>query len=63
MILLPVFVLLRSFSLLFLRQFGPDYDAWANYTYTVGPIPWDEGSSGGTGFIPLPPGPGPSGGN
>ncbi len=25
-ILLPVFVLLRSFSLLFLRQFGPDYD-------------------------------------
>ncbi len=28
-ILLPVFVLLRSFSLLFLRQFGPDYDAWA----------------------------------
>jgi hypothetical protein len=29
-ILLPVFVLLRSFSLLFLRQFGPDYDAWAS---------------------------------
>jgi hypothetical protein len=28
-ILLPVFVLLRSFSLLFLRQFGPDYDVWA----------------------------------
>lgn len=28
-ILLPVFVLLRSFSLLFLRQFGPEYDAWA----------------------------------
>lgn len=27
-ILLPVFVLLRSFSLLFLRQFGPDYDVW-----------------------------------
>jgi len=31
-ILLPVFVLLRSFSLLFLRQFGPDYDVWASFT-------------------------------
>jgi len=31
-ILLPVFVLLRSFSLLFLRQFGPEYDVWANFT-------------------------------
>jgi hypothetical protein len=30
-ILLPVFVLLRSFSLLFLRQFGPDYDVWASF--------------------------------
>ncbi|PYL08036.1 MAG: hypothetical protein DME33_08595 [Verrucomicrobia bacterium] len=30
-ILLPVFVLLRSFSLLFLRQFGPEYDVWANF--------------------------------
>jgi hypothetical protein len=29
-ILLPVYVLLRSFSLLFLRQFGPDYDVWAS---------------------------------
>jgi hypothetical protein len=29
-ILLPVFVLFRSFSLLFLRQFGPDYDVWAS---------------------------------
>ena len=28
-ILLPVFILLRAFSLLFLRQFGPDYDVWA----------------------------------
>jgi hypothetical protein len=28
-ILLPVFVLLCLFSLLFLRQFGPDYDVWA----------------------------------
>jgi hypothetical protein len=30
-ILLPVFVLLRSFSLLFLRQFGPDNDVWAGF--------------------------------
>ena len=30
-ILLPVFVLLRAFSLLFLRQFGPDYDVWASF--------------------------------
>jgi hypothetical protein len=30
-ILLPLFVLLRSFSLLFIRQFGPDYDAWASF--------------------------------
>jgi len=28
-ILLPLFVLLRSFLLCFLRQFGPDYDVWA----------------------------------
>jgi hypothetical protein len=31
-ILLPIFVLLRTFSLLFLRQFGPDYDVWASFT-------------------------------
>lgn len=30
-ILLPVFVLFRSFSLVFLRQFGPDYDVWASF--------------------------------
>jgi len=30
-ILLPVFVLLRSFSLLFLRQFGPEYDVWSGF--------------------------------
>ena len=28
-ILLPVFVLFRAYGLLFLRQFGPDYDVWA----------------------------------
>jgi len=27
-ILLPIFVCLRGFGLLFLRQFGPDYDVW-----------------------------------
>jgi len=30
-ILLPLFVLLRSFSLLFIPQFGPDYDVWASF--------------------------------
>jgi hypothetical protein len=30
-ILLPIFVLLRSFSLLFLRQFGTEYDVWAEF--------------------------------
>jgi len=30
-ILLPVFVTLHSFSLLFLRQFGPEYDVWASF--------------------------------
>jgi hypothetical protein len=29
-ILLPLFTVLRSFSLVFLRQFGPDYDVWAS---------------------------------
>lgn len=28
-ILLPIFVFMQSFSLLFIRQFGPDYDVWA----------------------------------
>jgi hypothetical protein len=28
-IFLPVYVFLQSFSLLFIRQFGPDYDVWA----------------------------------
>lgn len=28
-ILLPLFVCLRAFGLVFLRQFGPDYDVWA----------------------------------
>jgi len=31
-ILLPIYVLLQSFTLLFVRQFGPDYDAWGNIT-------------------------------
>lgn len=30
-ILLPAFTLLRSFSLVFLRQFGPDYDVWSSF--------------------------------
>ncbi len=42
-ILLPLFVCLRAFGLLFLRQFGPDYDVWA------GVIPLE------TPATPLPP--------
>ncbi len=30
-ILLPIYIVLRSFSLCFVRQFGPDYDVWANF--------------------------------
>jgi len=30
-ILLPLPVTLGAFSLLFLRQFGPDYDVWADF--------------------------------
>jgi hypothetical protein len=30
-ILLPVFILFRSFSLVFLRQFGADYDVWMSF--------------------------------
>ena len=36
-ILLPVFVLLRSFLLLFIRQFGPEYDVWAGLAQPEGP--------------------------
>ena len=36
-ILLPLLVCLRAFSLFFLRQFGPDYDVWA--TLEPPPIP------------------------
>ena len=30
-LLLPLFVCLRAFGLVFLRQFGPDYDVWASF--------------------------------
>jgi hypothetical protein len=30
-ILLPVFVCLHAFALVFIRQFGPDYDVWASF--------------------------------
>ena len=50
-ILLPVFVLLRSFSLLFLRQFGPECDVWATF---VPPEFWPILSPAPSG-PPLPP--------
>jgi hypothetical protein len=38
-IMLPVFVCLRAFGLLFLRQFGSDYDVWATLPPpAVGPV-------------------------
>jgi hypothetical protein len=45
-ILLPIFVFMQSFLLLFLRQFGPDYDVWAGLAQgELGPA---EGSSSPT---------------
>ena len=38
-ILLPVFVCLRAFGLLFIRQFGPDYDVWAAVPQSPVPPP------------------------
>lgn len=39
-IFLPVYVFLQSFSLLFIRQFGPEYDVWtAVGSATTGPPP------------------------
>jgi hypothetical protein len=36
-ILLPIFVWLRAYSLLFIRQFGPDYDVWASISQSAQP--------------------------
>ena len=36
-VMLPIFVCLRAFGLLFLRQFGPDYDVWAGISETLPP--------------------------
>jgi hypothetical protein len=38
-ILLPVYLCLRSFTLFYVRQFGPDYDVWAGITLTPPPVP------------------------
>jgi hypothetical protein len=57
-ILLPVFVLLRSFSLLFLRQFGSDYDVWANFMPPeFSPILSSAPPGPPTSSFELPPGP------
>jgi hypothetical protein len=37
-ILLPVFVLFRAYMLLFLRQFGPDYDVWDGVSPLTPPV-------------------------
>jgi hypothetical protein len=44
-ILLPIYVLLASFHLIFLRQFGPDFDVWWNMLAletATPPLPPDE---------------------
>ncbi|MEY2486457.1 MAG: hypothetical protein QOH39_2105 [Verrucomicrobiota bacterium] len=46
-IVLPLFVCLRSFGLLFLRQFGSDYDVWATLLPAEDPLASPE--------APLPP--------
>jgi MFS family permease len=38
-ILLPIFVCLRGFGLLFLRQFGPGYDVWAGLSIATASTP------------------------
>jgi sterol desaturase/sphingolipid hydroxylase (fatty acid hydroxylase superfamily) len=38
-ILLPLFVCLRAFGLLFLRQFGADYNVWAGLSQPAPPPP------------------------
>jgi hypothetical protein len=48
-ILLPLFVFMQSFSLLFLRQFGPDYDVWG------GADPFLAASSSAPPLPPTPP--------
>lgn len=37
--LLPIYVFFQAFSLLFIRQFGPDYDVWAGVSATAPPPP------------------------
>jgi len=64
-ILLPVFVLLRSFSLLFLRQFGPEYDVWAGFMPPeflplLAPLPPAPAASAPSSNSPLEPPPPPS---
>jgi len=38
-ILLPLYVFLAAYPLLFARQFGPDWDAWANLTTPTLAVP------------------------
>lgn len=50
-ILLPMHVFFQGFLLLFLRQFGSDYDAWAGITQAPPPLP--------ASTLPIPPSPPP----
>jgi hypothetical protein len=44
-IMLPVFVWLRSFGLLFLRQFGPEWDVWPAVAPVPPPLPPEPAST------------------
>ena len=53
-ILLPLHVCLYGFTLLFLRQFGPDYDVWANVSTTEISVPEIPSPPAGPEPPPLP---------
>jgi hypothetical protein len=64
-ILLPIPVTLGAFSLLFLRQFGPDYDVWAGFMPPeflplLAPLPPTAASSAPSSNLPPEPPPPPS---
>src|SRR5215471_6413216 len=63
-ILLPIPVTLGAFSLLFLRQFGPDYDVWAGsmppeFSPILAPSPPVPAASAPSSDLPAEPPPGP----
>jgi hypothetical protein len=58
-VLLPLYTFYYSYTLLFLRQFGPEYDAWANVGVIEQIAPGTEPPSPAPTEPPLPPAPPP----